>query len=149
MTAPSVLIVEDERIVARDLQQTLRGMGYDAFAIARSADEALAHAAERRPGLALVDIRIEGELDGTATAALLRERYDVPIVFLTAHADDETIARAKQSDPYGYLVKPVKHTELKTAIEWAKTELGKLQNAYEMTMVGLNNYFGQAQKVNS
>src|ERR1044071_1869885 len=98
-TARSVLIVEDERIVAKDLQQSLAGLGYDAFAIASSADEALRPAAGRRHDAILMDIRIKGQRDGIDTAALLREQFDVPIVYLTAHADDATIARANATGP--------------------------------------------------
>lgn len=115
----SVLIVEDERIFAKDLQQTLADMGYDAFAIAASADDAIVRASERCPDLVLMDIRIKGSRDGVDTAALLREQFGVPIVYLTAHADDATIERAKRTEPYGYLMKPVKSVELRSAIEVA------------------------------
>ncbi|WP_394836017.1 diguanylate cyclase [Pendulispora rubella] len=113
----SVLIVEDERIVAMDLQQILNSLGYDAYAVASSANEAFARASEKCPDVVLMDIRIKGQLDGIRTAAILREKFDVPIVYLTAHADDSTIARAKKTTPHGYLLKPVKSTELKSAIE--------------------------------
>lgn len=113
----SVLVVEDERIVALDLQQTLQRMGYDAYAIAASADEALERASERRPDVVLMDIRIKGERDGIETAALLRELFGVPVVYLTAHADDATIDRAKHTEPYGYLLKPVKSAELRSVLE--------------------------------
>jgi PAS domain S-box-containing protein len=113
----SVLIVEDERIVAKDLQHTLAAMGYDAFAIASSADEALSHATTRCPDLVLMDIRIKGVRDGIETAELLRRQFGVPVIYLTAHADDATIDRAKRTTPYGYLMKPVKAAELRSAIE--------------------------------
>lgn len=116
-TPYSILIVEDERIVAADLQQTLEGMGYDAFAIASSADEALARASERVPHLVLMDIRIKGKRDGIETATLLRERHGVPVVFLTAHADEATLDRAKKAEPHGYLMKPVRPAELRSAVE--------------------------------
>ncbi|TMQ08858.1 MAG: response regulator [Deltaproteobacteria bacterium] len=115
----SVLIVEDERIIAADLQQSLIGMGYDAFAIACSGDEAIKRATERCPDIILLDIRIKGPRDGIETAVLLRERFDVPLIYLTAHADDTTIARAKATEPYGYLLKPVKPAELRSVIEVA------------------------------
>jgi len=115
--ATSVLIVEDERIVAKDLQQTLAGMGYDAFAIASSADEAVALASEKCPDVVLMDIRIKGQRDGIEAATMLRERFGVPVVYLTAHADDATIDRAKRTQPHGYLLKPVKSAELRSAIE--------------------------------
>jgi two-component system, cell cycle sensor histidine kinase and response regulator CckA len=114
---PAVLIVEDERIVARDLQQTLCGMGYDAYAIASSAEEAIACAADRCPDVTLMDIRIEGDIDGVQTAELLQERFDVPVVFLTAHSDDATLDRAKRVKPHGYLIKPVRTAELRSALE--------------------------------
>jgi PAS domain S-box-containing protein len=115
----SVLIVEDESIVAHDVQQTLNGQGYDAFAVAASAEEALARAAERRPDVVLMDVRIKGPVDGIATAERLGERFGVPVVFLTAHADDATIERARQTRPYGYVLKPVRAAEVKSAIEVA------------------------------
>ncbi|HET6336854.1 MAG TPA: PAS domain S-box protein [Polyangiales bacterium] len=112
-----VLIVEDERIVARDLQRTLLGFGYDAFAIAASCEEALARAAEKCPAVVLMDIRIKGELDGIATARMLRDRFASVVVYLTANADPETIARATATEPSGYLQKPVRPAELRSAIE--------------------------------
>jgi len=116
---PSVLIVEDERIVAKDLQQTLLAMGYDAFGIASSADECLSLVAERCPDVVLMDIRLKGQRDGIEAAGLLRAQFGVPIVFLTAHADDATIERAKRMEPAGYLMKPVKAGELRSVIEVA------------------------------
>ena len=113
----SIMIVEDERIVARDLQQTLASMGYDAFAIASSAEEALGQASQRCPDLVLMDIRIKGARDGIDTAALLHDRFGVPIVYLTAHADEATLERAKRTEPYGYLMKPVRTAELRSMIE--------------------------------
>lgn len=112
-----ILIVEDERIVARDIQQSLVGLGYDAFAIASSADEALARIDERRPDLILMDIRIRGSRDGIETATEIRALHGIPVVFLTAHADDATLARAKCAEPYSYLLKPLKLAELRSAIE--------------------------------
>ncbi len=113
----SILIVEDERLVAKDLQQTLESMGYNAYAIASSSEEALQLASERCPHLVLMDIRIKGERDGIETAEILHSRFDVPVVYLTAHADEGTVERAKASDPYGYLLKPVKSAELRSVIE--------------------------------
>ena len=115
----SVLIVEDEALVAEDLRQTLDTLGYDAFAVAASADDAIAYAAQRCPDVVLMDIRIKGARDGIETAAILRERFDVPIVFLTAHGDTGTFERATKAAPYGYLLKPVKASELRSAIEIA------------------------------
>lgn len=116
---PTVLIVEDERIVAKDLQEELASMGYDAYAIAASADEAVAHASARCPDLVLMDIRIAGSLDGIDTAHLLRAKFGVALVYLTAHADQATTERAKATEPHGYLLKPVRTAELRSTIEMA------------------------------
>lgn len=113
----SVLIVEDERVVAMDLQQTLRRLGYDPYAIASSAEDAIARATERAPDVALMDIRIKGEMDGIAAARALRERFGVAVVFLTALADAATLDRAKEIEPIGYLLKPVRSAELRSTIE--------------------------------
>ncbi len=116
----SVLVVEDERIIGQNLRELLLELDYDAYAIAASADEALARASERCPDVVLMDIRIKGKRDGIDTAAILRERFDVPVVYLTAHADDATLERAKRTEPFGYLVKPVKPQELRSALEIAR-----------------------------
>jgi DNA-binding NarL/FixJ family response regulator len=114
-----VLIVEDERIVAADLQRLLRNLGYDAYACAPSASRAWALAAQTPPELVLADIRIEGPIDGIDTAFELRRRYGSAVIFLTAHADDPTLERAKQAEPCGYLIKPVSAPAVKSAIELA------------------------------
>jgi two-component system, response regulator PdtaR len=114
---PAILIVEDQRIVALDIQQMLHGLGYDPFAIACSAEQALARAGERHPDLVLMDIRIQGERDGIQAAKLLRDRFDLPIIYLTAHADEATLDRAKRTEPHGYLLKPVREAELRSIVE--------------------------------
>jgi two-component system, cell cycle sensor histidine kinase and response regulator CckA len=117
LDARSILIVEDERIVAMDIQQTLNDLGYDAASVASSADEAMACAEARRPELVLMDIRINGPRDGIDAAEALKRIFDVPIVFLTAHADETTLQRAKSTAPHGYLLKPIKAAELRSVVE--------------------------------
>lgn len=114
--APRVLIVEDEAIVAADLQHTVNALGYDAFATAASGADALRHAQHTTPDVVLMDIHIEGHMCGIETAQMLREQCDASIVFLTAHADEPTIERARKSRPSGYLLKPVTAPALKAAI---------------------------------
>ena len=114
-----ILIVEDERITAEHLHDVLLDFGYEVTGLASSGKEAIANAEETPPDLALMDIRIKGEMDGTETARLLRERFDIPVVYLTAHADRQTLARAKEAAPLGYLVKPFQETELQASIEMA------------------------------
>jgi diguanylate cyclase (GGDEF)-like protein len=113
---PKVLIVEDEAIVAADLQHTVNSLGYDAYATAASAQEALDKAHQVTPDVVLMDIRLEGHVSGIESAVQLREECDAAIVFLTAHADDSTIERARKSRPSGYLLKPVTAPALKAAI---------------------------------
>ncbi len=111
----SVLIVEDDGLIASDLQQLVNELGYDAFATAAGGAEALALAHERRPDVVLMDIRLKGRMDGIDAAIALRRRYGSEIIFLTAHADDATIERARAAAPGGYLVKPVVAQALKAA----------------------------------
>jgi len=114
---PRILIVEDERIVAADLQEVLNGLGYDAYAIASSGTEALAIARAKRPDIALMDIRIDGHVDGIEVAAQLRTRFNTAVIFVTALADDAAVQRAKHSYPDAYLIKPVSARALRTTIE--------------------------------
>jgi PAS domain S-box-containing protein len=114
-----VLIVEDEPIVALDLQQELEKFGCEVVALAQGADEALVSAEEFSPDLALMDLHIVGSLDGIQTARLLRDAYQVPSVFLTAYSDDATINRAVREMPYGYLTKPFQTRELKATVQVA------------------------------
>jgi two-component system, LuxR family, sensor kinase FixL len=128
--APAILIVEDERIVAKDLQRSLSDMGYDAFAIADCAEEAVACASARCPDVVLVDIRIKGQEDGIRTAEILKKKFPVIVIFLTAHADEAMLDRAKRTEPHGYLVKPVKEAELRSMIEISLYKL-ELERARE------------------
>jgi len=108
-----ILIVEDEPIVALDLQQELEQFGCEVTALALIAVE------ESQPDLALMDLHIIGSMDGIQTARLLRDAYQVPSVFLTAYSDDATIARAVREMPYGYLTKPFQTRELKATLQVA------------------------------
>src|SRR5271163_656865 len=114
-----LLIVEDEPVVALDLQQEVEQLGCEVVGLAESADEALVAAELCRPDLALMDVRIVGSMDGIQTARLLRTAYQVPVIFLTSYSDDATIARAANEMPYGYLTKPFKSRELKASLRVA------------------------------
>ena len=119
MINAQVLVVEDDGIIALDVESQLKSIGYSVSALASSAEEALAKAAETQPDLVLMDIRLKGELDGIAAAEQIRRRYGIPVVYLTAHADDETLSRAKRTEPAGYVLKPVDTRELHASIELA------------------------------
>jgi len=117
--AARILVVDDERLVAREIAENLVSLGYEVPATAATADEALEIACSTRPDLALLDIRIRGPRDGVETATALRARFGVPVIYLTACTDEATLARAKQTEPYAYLVKPIKPVELRSAVEIA------------------------------
>ncbi len=112
-----VLVVEDENLIAQDLLEQLALLGYTDVSTASSADQALAIADKSPPDLALLDIGIDGDMDGIDLGRELLNRYDVPIVYLTSYSDNETIDRAKQTGPYGYLIKPVNELELGSMLE--------------------------------
>jgi PAS domain S-box-containing protein len=114
-----ILIVEDERITAEDLRDILTDLGYTVTGSVSSGADAIAQAEQNPPDLALMDIRIRGDMDGTETARVLRERFNIPVVYLTAHADTSTLSRAKLAEPLGYITKPFQEAELYAAIEIA------------------------------
>jgi AraC-like DNA-binding protein len=101
-----ILIIEDEMIVARDLEAVLTDMGHSVVGIAIDSTEALQLAEDERPELALVDIGLKGDRDGVSIGAYLKEEFPIRVVFLTSHADDETVKRASSIKPNGYLLKP-------------------------------------------
>jgi PAS domain S-box-containing protein len=119
MTEAQILVVEDEYIVAKDIQETLSSLGYHVPSIAASGDEALKIIMEEQPDIVLMDIVLKGELDGIQTADKIRLKYDIPVIYLTAYADDATLKRAKVTEPYGYLIKPYQERELHSTIEMA------------------------------
>src|SRR5437868_2966304 len=114
-----ILIVEDEQITARRLQRELEGMGYAVPAVAATGDEALRRAAENSPDLVLMDIVLPGELDGIETTKRLHDHCRVPVVYLSSSEDDRTLDRARETEPYGYLIKPYEERELRATIEMA------------------------------
>jgi PAS domain S-box-containing protein len=117
--AARIMIVEDERIVAMDLAQTLGELGYDVAGMATRGEEAIELARRLSPQLILMDVRLAGEIDGITAAQAIRHERDVPVVYLTAHSDSETLRRAARSDASAYLVKPFKSPELRCVIEIA------------------------------
>ncbi len=122
-----ILVVEDEIIIAEDLQRKLKKMGYDVPLIVSSGEEAIRKTQENIPDLILMDIVIHGEMDGIETAGKIHSIFDIPVVYLTAYADEKTLARAKITEPFGYLIKPFKERELQITIEIAlyKNEMEK------------------------
>jgi len=119
MSKTRIFVVEDEVIVARDIMQQLGELGYEAIGTCTRGEEALLQVERLRPELVLMDIQLAGTMDGIAAAKLIRERLALPVVFLTAFAETETLNRAKLSEPFGYILKPFDERELRTVIEIA------------------------------
>lgn len=119
VTHTRILIVEDEGIVCQDLKNQLKRMGYAVAATAATGEAAIRQAAEMQPDLILMDITLKGEMDGVEAAESIRQRFHIPILYLTAHADPLTLQRAKLTGPLGYVLKPFEERALRTAIEVA------------------------------
>jgi len=119
MSPKRILIVEDEGIVAADLEDRLQRLGYSIVARATSGRQAIAEATRLKPDLILMDIIIEGPLDGVETAEKILSQHQIPVVFLTAHTDEPTLNRAKLTGPFGYVLKPFDERELQVAVEIA------------------------------
>jgi PAS domain S-box-containing protein len=117
--APRILVVEDKMLSAKHLQQTLTGFGYEVVGMAAEGTEAVAEAQDTRPDLVLMDIMLEGDSDGIEAARRIRERLDIPVIYLTAYTDERPIRRARETQPFGYLLKPVRPEELRTTVEMA------------------------------
>ncbi len=117
MDKPQILVVEDEQLVALEIQMCLTGMGYDVIAMVSTGDEAVRKAVELDPDLILMDIRLKGPVDGIEAAEQIRSVKQIPIIFLTASTDDDTLRRAKQTEPCGFLFKPFEARELHAKIE--------------------------------
>jgi CheY-like chemotaxis protein len=119
MHPAKLLLVEDESIVALDLSQQLQDMGYEVCAIADNGADAIALTRRHRPSLVLMDIVIKGDIDGIETARVIERDFKVPVVFLTAYSDLETLERAVQTQPYAYITKPFQPKEVRAAISVA------------------------------
>ncbi|MCC7450849.1 MAG: response regulator [Anaerolineae bacterium] len=119
MPPSKILIVEDESIVALDIRNRLIRMGYHVVGMAVTGEEAVDQAREKQPNLVLMDIRLKGEMDGIEAAAAIRACFEIPVIYLTAYADENTLQRAKITEPYGYLIKPFEERELTNVIEIA------------------------------
>lgn len=114
-----LLIVEDEMIIAEDMAESLRRLGYEVPAVVPSGELAIAKAADIKPDLVLMDINLQGDMDGIETATRIRADFQIPVIFLTAYADSQTLERAKEAEPFGYLLKPFEDRDLQTTIEIA------------------------------
>jgi two-component system, LytTR family, response regulator LytT len=119
MAKVKILIVEDESIVAKDIQNSLKKLGYQISAVVNSGDKAINEVEENRPDIVLMDIMLKGKITGIEAAKEIKDRFSLPVIFLTAYADDNTLNKAKITEPYGYIIKPFKEKELQKTIEMA------------------------------
>lgn len=127
MSKINVMIVEDEGIVAKDIESSLKKLGYNVVGIASSGEKALEIIEEKKPELVLMDIMLKGEMSGIDTSEIVREEFQIPVIFLTAYADEDTLSKAKVTEPYGYIIKPFKEIDLHTSIEMAMYKHNKTQ----------------------
>ncbi|MEL6323774.1 MAG: response regulator transcription factor [Pseudomonadota bacterium] len=130
-----IMVVEDERIVSRDLERELTKFGHDVVATAQRADDALYNVKLHEPDLVVLDIVIDGDIDGVSLARKIREEFDVAIVFLTSHADEETVERASAVRPNGYLVKPFTPDGLRASVETALSNYVRAQTELDLRRV--------------
>jgi CheY-like chemotaxis protein len=114
-----ILIVEDEIITAKAIEKSLKDLGYEVVDIVSTGEDAFDKAAAMHPDLVLMDIKLKGLADGVTTTQRIQTYFGIPVVYLTAHSDDETVRRVLHSQPYGYVVKPFSENELQDAIERA------------------------------
>jgi len=119
MAETRILVVEDDSASARLIEMTLKSLGYAVPAVVSSGEEAIKKAGEVHPDLVLMDIRLKGDMDGVQAAEEICARFNIPVVYLTAYADDDTLQRAKITEPYGYILKPFQKGELNTTIDIA------------------------------
>lgn len=139
MNPVNILVVEDEFIVAMDIQNRLRKFGYTVLGLADSGEEAIKRAADDSLDLVLMDIHLKGKMDGVEAAQIIHNIFNIPVIYLTANADESTLNRAKGTEPFGYILKPFKEKELKFTIEITlskhRTEKKLKQNEQWLTTV--------------
>ncbi|MCU0286756.1 MAG: response regulator [Acidobacteria bacterium] len=139
MEKKKILIVEDEGIIAMGIKNKMANLGYTVTDMAFTGEEAVKKVEEQKPDLVLMDIKLAGKMDGIETAKKIREKFDIPVIYLTAFSDKETVQRAKITEPYGYIPKPVNEIDLKCNIEIALYRhhiKPELQRKKEMEAIG-------------
>lgn len=119
MKPRSVVVIEDEAVIAMDLEEKLRKLGHQVVGQGMTGEEAIEQACEKRPDLILMDIRLQRGMDGIDAAQTIRRELDVPVIYVTALSDDATVERAKLTEPLAYLLKPIEERELRVTLELA------------------------------
>ena len=146
MSNAQIMVVEDEKIVALEIVEILKSFGYGVPALASSGEEAIQKIDEVQPDLVLMDIKLSGKMDGIEAAEKVRTQFGVPVVYLTAYADENTLQRVKISEPYGYLLKPFDEKELHTNIEMAlyKSQMERKLKEHEQWLSTILKSMGDA-----
>jgi DNA-binding LytR/AlgR family response regulator len=125
MSKKNILVIEDEAIVSKDIQQSLEKLGYNIVGAAATGLKAIELVKETNPDMVLMDIMLKGEMSGIEAAEQIKKQYNVPVIYLTAYADENTLSKAKVTEPYGYIIKPFKEVDLQTSIEMALYKYSK------------------------
>ena len=125
MAKTNVLVVEDESIVSKDIQYSLKKLGYNVVGAASTGEKAFELAMSTKPDIILMDIMLKGDINGIETAERVKKELHIPVIYLTAYADEATLAKAKVTEPYGYIIKPFKEVDLHTSIEMALYKFSK------------------------
>lgn len=145
MAPLKILIVEDESIIVRDIQNSLVNLGYSVVAMVSTGEDAIKAAESKTPDIILMDIVLRGEMDGIDTANTIRTRFNIPVIYCTAYADDKMLERAKITDSFGYLIKPFEDRELNITIEMAiykhkmQTKLKENEEFLDTTLKSIND----------
>jgi len=119
MSKINILVVEDESIVSKDIQHSLKKIGYNIVGAASTGEKAVELARSEKPDLILMDIMLKGSMNGIEAADIIKKEMCIPVIFLTAYADESTLAKAKITEPYGYILKPFKEIDIQTSVEMA------------------------------
>ncbi len=114
-----ILLVEDESVISKDIEKSLEKLGYTVPSIVPSGERAIIEAGKINPNMVLMDIVLQGEMDGIKAAEIIRSRFNIPVIYLTAYADEKMLQRAKLTEPFGYIIKPFEDRELHITIELA------------------------------
>lgn len=136
-----VLIVEDEAIIAMDINQCLLEFGHIVDEVATTTDEAMLYVQKYKPNIVLMDIKLQGSIDGTEIVKSIQEKYNIPVIYLTSFTDDETIKKASLTNPYGYIVKPVNEDRLKASIIMALSRFQSEQENLKGEVIKINQSY--------
>ncbi len=136
-----VIIVEDETIIAMDIQQGLERFGYIVDEVANTTEEAIFYVEKYKPNIVLMDIKLKGSSDGTEIVELIQKQHKIPVIYLTSHSDSETLQRAQATKPYGYIVKPLDENQLNITIRMAVSRFKEEQKEISGEIIELGENY--------